>query len=260
MLLTTIQVFPIKSLDPVVVEQSTITTGRSLHFDRRWALHRSSDGKTVNGKKYPAVHRLRARYDLANKWVGLTAPQQREEGFVLEGDYKALNAYLSDYFGEQVSVSENVQQGFPDHTIGNVGASLISTATLKRVGTWFDLSVEEVNRRMRMNLIVEANEAFDEDALLAEDPENLKDYYLGEVLLHPYKPCVRCPVPTRDAQTGAITRGFQKAYVQQRLALQPQLLEHPLYDHAYNCGLVLQLSTAAIGKKLQVGDQLRQVT
>ncbi len=237
----------------MVVEHVCVSEGQALAFDRRWAIHRARDGRTVNGKKYPAVHQLRATYDLEQKIVQLQAPEQAEQRFSLEGDFQALNHYLSDYFGEAVAVSEDKKRGFPDHTTGNVGASLVSIQTLATVAEWFELSLEEVNRRMRMNFIVEAPAAFAEDALLSQSKENPNGFRFGEVGWSAYKPCVRCPVPTRDSKTGAVIRGFQKEFMQRRLAAQPQLLEHALYEHAYMCGLVLQLLAASVGKTIRVG-------
>lgn len=148
MIINSIQIFPIKSLDRVLVNEVQVTAGQALEFDRRWAIHRKRDGRTVNGKKYPAVHQLRAAFDLKERLVHLQAPQQTAEKFILAGDFDLLNEYLSDYFGEAVEVSENGHRGFPDHTTGNVGASLVSRQTLQQVGAWFDLPEEEVNRRM----------------------------------------------------------------------------------------------------------------
>lgn len=256
MIINSLQVFPIKSLDRVLLPQVSITQGQALEWDRRWAIHRKKDGRTVNGKKYPAVHQLRATFDLENKQVRLQAPKQVQEQFTLEGDLQELNAYFSGYFGEAVEVLENTHRGFPDHTTGNVGASMVSVATLQQVGEWFNLPLEEVNKRMRMNIIVEGGAAFEEDALLSKSKEHSHSYWFGEAEVQTYKPCVRCPVPTRDTATGEVIKGFQKKYMQQRLALQPQLLEHPLYPHAYMCGLVLVIPPSSIGKTMQVGDEI----
>ncbi|MFK7798011.1 MAG: MOSC domain-containing protein [Aureispira sp.] len=253
MIINSIQIFPIKSLDRVRVNQVQVTTGQALEFDRRWAIHRKRDGRTVNGKKYPAVHQLRTSFELEQRMVRLQAPQQVEEQFALVGNLNPLNEYLSDYFGEAVEVSEDGHSGFPDHTTGNVGASLVSRQTLQLVGAWFDLPEEEVNRRMRMNFIVDAAAAFEEDQWLSQRKEKPNACNVGGVEVWPYKPCVRCPVPTRDSRNGAAIRGFQKAYMQRRLALQPQLLEHPLYAHAYMCGLVLIIPEISVGKTIQVG-------
>lgn len=253
MILNSIQIFPIKSLDRVLVNEIQVTTGQVLEFDRRWAIHRKRDGRTVNGKKYPAVHQLRAAFELEERVVRLQAPQQAEEKFMLVGDFHLLNEYLSDYFGEAVGVSEDGHKGFPDHTTGNVGASLVSRQTLQQVGAWFDLPEEEVNRRMRMNFIVEANAAFEEDNWLSQSKEHPNACNFGTVEVWPYKPCVRCPVPTRDSRNGETIRGFQKEYVRCRLALQPQLLEHALYPHAYMCGLVLIIPEVSVGKTIRVG-------
>lgn len=260
MIIKSIQVFPIKSLDRVVVDTIQITEGQALAFDRRWAIHRKRDGRTVNGKKYPAAHQLRTSFQLEDKKVTFRAPNQGAECFSLEGDRRAMNAYLSNYFGEEVEVLENTHRGFPDHTTGKVGASMVSLQTLALVGAWFDLSLEEVNRRMRMNLIVEARHAFEEDELLADNKENPNQFLFGEVAVQTYKPCVRCPVPTRDTVTGAVIRGFQKEYMQHRLALQPELLKHPLYAHAYMCGLVLIIPPVSIGKTIQVGAKITSLS
>ncbi|MGH1335800.1 MAG: MOSC domain-containing protein [Aureispira sp.] len=259
MIIKSIQIFPIKSLDRVLVDEVQITEGQALALDRRWAIHRKSDGRTVNGKKYPAVHALRTSFQLEHKMVTFKAPNQTAAQFSLEGDLSRMNAYLSAYFGEEVEVLENAQRGFPDHTTGKIGASIVSIQTLELVGQWFDLPLEEVNKRMRMNFIIEANQAFEEDALLADNKENPNRFLFGGVEVKTYKPCVRCPVPTRDTTTGEVIRGFQKAYLQHRLALQPELLKHPLYPHAYMCGLVLIIPPSSIGKTIPIGAKITRI-
>lgn len=256
MFLKKIQIFPIKSLDAVSLQEVTITKGQTLSFDRRWAIHRKRDGRTVNGKKYPAIHQLRTSYNLEEKELFLKAPHQAKEKFSLVGELLSLNTYLSDYFGEEVEVLENAIKGFPDHSTNNVGASLVSIQTLEQIGAWFDLPVAEVNRRMRMNFIVDAKQRFEEDKMLANNKINPKTYLFGDIEVQTYKPCVRCVVPSRDSKTGTLMKGFQKEFMQQRLELQPHLLEHPLYPHPYMCGLVLLIPKASIGKTIEVGAEI----
>ncbi|NLR92161.1 MOSC N-terminal beta barrel domain-containing protein [Flammeovirga agarivorans] len=248
MKLERIQIFPIKSLDPVVLDEVKITDGLTLENDRRWAIHRKSDGRTVNGKKYPAVHQLRSEFDLNNKTVALGIGDASKENFLLEGDYTQLNAFLSEYFKEEVHVLENTSTGFPDHNGGNVGASLVSNQTFQLVGEWFDLDPEEVNRRMRMNFIINSEYAFQEDELMGVDKQHPKPFFINNVQLNGYKPCERCPVPTRDSYTGEVVKGFQKKFLQNRLATQPDLLSNQIYAHAYMCGIVLNIPSASAGK------------
>ncbi|NME69815.1 MOSC domain-containing protein [Flammeovirga aprica] len=243
-----INVFPIKSLDAVVLDEVEISEGATLKWDRRWGIHRKSDDRTVNGKKYPSIHQLRANYDLDTLKVELSSDKVGTTSFVLEGDYSQLNQYLSDYFEEEVYVLENASTGFPDHSGGNVGASLVSLQTLQKVGEWFDLPVEEVERRMRMNFIVDNETAFGEDDLMGPTKSEPRSFYINEVELRGYKPCERCPVPTRDSYTGEANKGFQKAFLNKRKELQPQLLENKIYAHAYMCGIVLNIPETSIGK------------
>ncbi|ANQ48014.1 MOSC domain-containing protein [Flammeovirga sp. MY04] len=250
-----INIYPIKSLDPIAVDQVEITEGKTLEFDRRWGIFRKSDGRTVNGKKYPAVHQLRAKFDLNTKSIELRS-EATTQFFSLEDDIHILNQFLSDYFEESVEVKENPQTGFPDHSGGNVGASLISDKTIQWTSQLYDLPEEEVIRRMRMNLIISTERAFEEDEWIGIDKEHPKGIFSNSIRLNAYKPCERCPVPTRNSYTSEVMRGFQKIFVQERTKLQPQLLDHPLYAHAYMCGIVLNIPEESIGKILKTGDQI----
>ncbi|OHX65078.1 MOSC domain-containing protein [Flammeovirga pacifica] len=254
MKLEKINIYPIKSLDPITVNEVQITEGKTLVNDRRWGIFRTSDGRTVNGKKYPKVHQLRAKFDLDQLSVELR-DQAKTDFFSLE-DRKLLEEYLSDYFEENVEVRENDATGFPDHTSGNVGASLISTNTIDWVAKLYHLSSDEVVRRMRMNLIIEADEVFEEDQWIGVDKSNPHQIKIGDVVLNAYKPCERCPVPTRDSFTSEVNKGFQKTFVKERLALQKDLLDHPLYAHAYMCGIVLNVPQISMGKVLKKNDAI----
>ncbi len=62
--------FPIKSLDGIAVEAAMVLAGRVLAFDRRWRMV-DRQGRTVNGKRTTAVHRVAARFDVERQLVGL---------------------------------------------------------------------------------------------------------------------------------------------------------------------------------------------
>ncbi|MBD0402084.1 MOSC domain-containing protein [Flammeovirga sp. EKP202] len=248
-----INVFPIKSLDSIVLDEVEISEGATLKWDRRWGIHRKSDGRTVNGKKYPTIHKLRTKYDLEDLRVEISSSKVGIGSFVLEGDYTQMNQYLSDYFEEEVYVLENAKTGFPDHSGGNVGASLVSIQTLEKVGEWFDLSVDEVERRMRMNFIIDNESAFGEDNLMGPSKSEPRSFFINDTELRGYKPCERCPVPTRDSITGEAMKGFQKAFLNKRKELQPSILDNELYAHAYMCGIVLNIPEQSVGKLVKSG-------
>ncbi|AZQ61692.1 MOSC domain-containing protein [Flammeovirga pectinis] len=249
-----IQVFPIKSLDPVVLQEVEITNGGTLKWDRRFGIHRKSDGRTVNGKKYPKIHQLRSTFDLENMIVEFWSEDFPLSKFSLKNDLVKIGVYLSEFFEEEVYLLENENTGFPDHTSGNVGASLISTQTLEKVGQWFNLPVEEVLRRMRMNIVIDAPSAFYEDNLLGVDKLHPKPFKIGAIQLNGYKPCERCPVPTRDSYTGEVIKGFQKEFLQKRLQLDPSIKTNILYKHAYMCGIVLTIDQASYGQVLTLNE------
>ncbi len=77
MRLCQIEIFPIKSLDGVAVEEARITPGGILEHDRVYAIM-DRDGKVVNGKRTARVHQLRCAFDPLIKevrlWPGGSSP------------------------------------------------------------------------------------------------------------------------------------------------------------------------------------------
>src|SRR5712692_11943420 len=74
--LANIRLHPIKSLDPVHVDEARNGPGGELEFDRAWALY-SADGEWVNGKRTAAVHLIRAAYAPDLNSVTLSLPGVR---------------------------------------------------------------------------------------------------------------------------------------------------------------------------------------
>ncbi len=56
-----IQIFPIKSLPAVTLEESAVCSHGALQNDRRWALVDKAD-KFVNGKRTAQIHLLEASF------------------------------------------------------------------------------------------------------------------------------------------------------------------------------------------------------
>src|SRR5467141_3905666 len=119
--LANIRIHPIKSLDPVSVEETRIGPGGGLEFDRVWALY-SADGQWVNGKRTAAIHQIRARFapTLSSVTLSTQAPgydlPTREIAF--PSDTTAAAEWLSAFFKQEIVV-RHAAEGFPDDHIRN---------------------------------------------------------------------------------------------------------------------------------------------
>src|SRR5690606_17837202 len=97
--------------------------------------------------------------------------------------------------------------------------------------SWFSgLSVEEVRRRLRTNLEVDADEPFWEDRLVANPGQR---FAIGNVILNAVRVCQRCVVPSRDTMTGEIYQRFQKEFAERRQATLPPWSPARLFNHHY---------------------------
>src|SRR5688572_3286129 len=132
--LARILVYPIKSLDPIRVEHARVLASGALEFDRQWAIVDAS-GKFINGKRTPLVHRLRTSFDERIERVTFQF-EGRTASFHLSNELEALESWLSEVFGQSVRLLENAYGGFPDDTEAP-GPTVISTATLETVASWF---------------------------------------------------------------------------------------------------------------------------
>src|SRR5947199_6445252 len=104
--LANIRIHPIKSLDPIQVNEVRIGPGGGLELDRAWALY-SADGQWVNGKRTPAVHLIRAAYAPDLTAVSLSVPGDRRgvptSTFAFPGDTAGAAEWFSAYFEQQIN-------------------------------------------------------------------------------------------------------------------------------------------------------------
>jgi uncharacterized protein len=265
-LLSQIRLYPIKSLDPVSVPQSTISPSGGLTFDRAWALF-SVDGKWVNAKRTAAVQLIRADYSADLTSVTLSVPNDSRNiptrTFAFPHAYDDAAEWFSVFFDQQIIVRYS-PEGFPDDPIAN-GPTLVSTASLKAVCDWFPgLTLEEVRLRFRTSLEIDLAPSdsaqvkilppFWEDQLFSSNERNVVRFQIGSVNFEGSNPCARCPVPARDSHTGQSRNGFQKHFVLQRQESLPAWSPAGRFDHFYRLSTNTRVPSTESGKLLRLGD------
>ena len=255
--LARIRIHPIKSLDPIEVAGTRIGPNGGLEHDRAWALF-STDGRRVNAKRTAAMHLIRAIYGPEFSKVTLSVPGDRRSMFSAELDFPAdaerAAQWFSAYFEQQIMVRYSAD-GFPDDALAS-GPTIISTASIEEVAKWFSLTADEVRLRFRANLEIDGVPAFWEDQLFAEDPRGTVRFKIGEVDLEGSNPCERCPVPARDAHTGADLIGFQKRFAEMRRAHLPTWSHTARFEHFYRLATNTRVPSSEAGKPLRLGDSL----
>jgi MOSC domain-containing protein len=264
-----IRLHPIKSLDPVSAAEVRIGPGGGLEHDRAWALF-AVDGRWVNGKRTAAMHLIRATYAPDLSSVTLAVPGDRRNiparTFPFPGGAEDAAEWFSVYFEQQILV-RHAPEGFPDDTIAN-GPTIISTASLQAVCGWFPgVTLENARQRFRTSLEIDIDNAgpdtngrlpaFWEDQLYSEDERSVVRFRIGEVNFEGSNPCARCPVPSRDPQTGADVLGFQKRFSDLRRETLPPWAPATRFDHFYRLAVNTRVATTETGKRLRIGDRLQ---
>jgi uncharacterized protein YcbX len=265
--LTNIRLHPIKALDPVSVDEARIGPNGGLELDRVWALY-SVDGRWVNGKRTAAVHLIRAAYTPDISSVTLTVPGDRRGiprmSFAFPSDAEGAAEWFSMYFEQAIQVRYS-PEGFPDDGLAT-GPTIVSTASLDAVCGWFPgMTLDEARRRFRTTLEIDAGcsagaaetlPPFWEDRLFADSESNVVRFKIGEVAFEGSNPCARCPVPSRESQTGVTNGGFQKRFTDLRYAQLPPWAPAVRFDHFYRLAVNTRIPSTECGKILRFGDAL----
>ena len=248
-----ITVYPIKSLPGVRVNECRVLPSGALENDRRLALV-DAEGNFVNGKRCPAIHRVRAEYDThvtrVKVQTGASPPQQ----FPLT-NHDGLARWLSGAVGVECRLVENAETGFPDDT-ESPGPTVIGETTLKTVAGWFRLKPEEARRRFRANVELATHEPFWEDRLVGEVLP--VEFTVGRTVWLGEKPCQRCAVPARDSLSGESTPAFQKSFADLRESELPDWAPRGRFNHYYRLAVNTRLAAGG-GEVLRVGDEVAVV-
>jgi uncharacterized protein len=253
--LSRIEIFPVKSLDGMTLQEATVLPSGAIEGDRQYAIQ-DTKGRFVNGKNNTLVHRLRATFSEDLTTIALRCQGLEQwENFSLVGDLTALELWLSDYFNQPVTVRENTTTGFPDD-LNAPGPTAISTATLATVAQWFpELDLAEIRRRFRTNLEIDRTPAFWEDQLYGE-PNQSRQFAVGEVTFLGINPCQRCIVPTRNSLTGEGDRYFQQRFIKFREAQLPSGLSRERFKHFYKLAVNTRLAPESQSCQLKIGDEI----
>jgi len=254
---TKIFIFPIKSLDGVVVNQAKVLPSGALQYDREFAIV-DQQGRFVNGKRNAKVHLLRSLFSLKARTVSLQVQDTTaQQLFHLDEEPEQLEAWLSEFFGFDVTLKQNTVMGFPDDT-DSPGPTVIRTGTIAEIASWFPrVTAEEMRRRLRANIEIDEVTPFWEDQLFTEEIGDIVPFRVGEVQFHGVNPCQRCVVPTRDSLTGEAYPNFQKTFISKRQETLPAHAAASRFNHFYRLSVNTRIPASEAGKILKIGDEIK---
>ena len=250
-----ITIYPVKSLDGISLQKAQIGNGGSLVHDREYAII-DSNGKFVNGKSNARVHLLRSKIDFESEIISLKHEHETNwNDFHLQNDKAVLDEFLSAFFKMPVALYKNTLGEFLDVPVQS-GVTVLSTASLNAVGSWFNnMDIEETRKRFRATIELTAVSAFWEDKLFLEEGTAI-EFKIGDAILLGVSPRARCVVPTRHPETGEVIHGFQKSFAQQRIVNLPHWSTLDDYNHAYYLSVDCYIPPSEFGKWIAVGDEV----
>ncbi|GAA0507250.1 hypothetical protein SAMN04488066_101287 [Halorubrum aquaticum] len=244
-------VYPVKGLDGIDVETTSILDGGTLKHDREFALF-DDDGDVINGKRTDRVHDLATDYSPESRTLRVETPDGDAHRFDLDADRTRAAEWFGDFFDTELALRRDASLGFVDRR--EMGPSIISTATLETVASWFDsMTVEGARRRLRANVEVSGVPAFWEDRFVGEGAPGFE---VGGVRIEGVTPCGRCVVPERDPDTGDSIPEFRERFVERREATFPEWADPDAFDHLFTLMIIARVPEHDRGETLRVGDDV----
>ena len=264
--IASMMIFPLKSFDGMSVARARVIRAGALEHDREWRVVRNDSSEVVNGKREPKLMKLRTRFQLQAKGLEIRLNEQVDDPLsephfqcLLPDAVGGLAEWLSCYLGYGVRVERNLTGGFPDDPEAT-GPTIVSTATLTEIGRWFELSTDEIRRRMRSNIELSGDgmPPFWEDRLYAEKGV-VKQFKIGALTVFGTNPCKRCGVPQRDSRTGVETQLFQRIFCEQRRLFLPAWAEPSWFTNPYRAAVNTNIPEFGWETEIRVGDEIRCV-
>ncbi len=253
--LSRIRIYPIKSLDPVEMQEAEVGVSSLLH-DREFALL-ARDGHFINGKRTGRVSELKAEYDLPNQIVRLSPRDGSPiHSFHLLEDQKKIEIYLSDFFKEPVLWVRNNDGELMDIP-HEASVTIVSEASFQSLHQGLSIgTMDNLRLRFRATLEISGTEPFWEESMINEK-ESATRLTIGEVELMAMSPRARCNVPPRDPLTGISDKSFVKRMMKSRADSLPANSVIPAYGNLYYLAINTLIPRSETGKWLRVGDLVR---
>ena len=252
--LSRIRIYPIKSLDPVELQEAEVGV-LSLKNDRAFALL-AADGRFINGKRTGRTGELKAEYDLPNKQVRLTP---REGGtvhsFHLINDQKKLEIYFTEFFKEPVLLVHN-SNGLLMDIPNEASVTMIGEASLESLHhDALGQTLDDLRLRFRASIEIGGVDPFWEETLVNK-PGTGTRFTIGEVEMVAMSPRARCNVPPRNPLTGISDKTFVRRMMKSRLGSLPVGSVIPSYGNLYYLAVNTYIPESQAGKWIHVGDSL----
>ncbi|MEP6513586.1 MAG: MOSC N-terminal beta barrel domain-containing protein [Parafilimonas sp.] len=254
--LSSVTIFPVKSLDGVALQKAMITEGGCLLHDREYAITDDA-GNFIIGKSNPLVHSLRSTIDFKNEVISFRHQQEATwNQFHLQKEKLAIQSYLTKFFGIPALFHQNKTGRFMD--IPDIsGVTVLSTASLQSVSEWFDnIDLKETRKRFRATLEIEGVPAFWEDHLFSKEGASI-EFRIGDVTLFGMSPRARCVVPSRNPETGEVIHAFPKSFARHRAAALPEFSTLPEYGHYYHLTVNCHIPATETGKWMYADDEIK---
>ncbi|RDI69778.1 MOSC domain-containing protein [Halopelagius longus] len=251
-----ISVYPVKGLDGRRLDAAEVLEGGTLERDREFALF-DADGDVMNGKRTERVHDVDTTFDTETGALTVRTADGEEDEFDLDAESgrERASEWFGEFFGEDLTLKRDRSLGFVDRR--GMGPSVISTATLREVASWFDgTTVEGMRRRLRANVEVSGVPAFWEDRFVGPDAPS---FVAGDVRFDGVTPCGRCVVPQRDPDTGDRTPEFRERFVERRRETFPEWADEAAFDHFYTLMIITDVPEDYRGATVRVGDTVQSV-
>jgi uncharacterized protein YcbX len=246
-----LRVFPVKGLDGIDVESAEVLSGGTLRHDREYALF-DSEGEVINGKRTARVHELSTDFDPGSGTFEVETPAGETLQFDLESERERAAEWFSEFFGVDATLRRDTSLGFVDRR--EMGPSVVSTATLEAVASWFEeMTVESARRRLRANVEISGVPAFWEDRFVGEDASGFE---IGDVRFVGVTPCGRCVVPQRDPDTGEPIEEFQQRFVRKRRETFPEWADTDAFDHFYSLMIITSVPESDRNRSIAGGDSV----
>ncbi len=249
-----IRIYPVKSLDPVELEEVEIGL-HSLKFDREFAML-ADDGRFVNGKRTGRVNQLKATYNLPERLITLShRDNEHKQTFQLSETNQDLIRYLQDFFEIPLTLLRNTQGELLDIPKAS-SITVVSQASLESLH--HDIKghdLEDIRLRFRANLEIGGVDAYWEENLV-KNPEMGVRFLIGNVEMIGISPRARCNVPPRNPLTGETDRKFTRKMMKSRSDSLPTDSALPNFGGMYHLTVNTFLPENQQGKIIKLGDEI----